>query len=151
MRLQNIRTTLVDCKQENAVRRLSAALLFIVASASCALAQSLPVPSHWTNPRGSDLLLYTIDGSGAFTGAFINRAPGFACDNVPYDVHGQVHGHHVRFVVAWKNTFQDCKAHTAWSGRVSGNTLTTWWVETSVDGKGVARRTRGTDTFKKQF
>jgi len=132
------------------VRRLSAALLFVVTFAPCALAQNLPVPSHWTSQHGSDLILYTIDGKGAFTGAYVNRAPGFACDNVPYDVRGQAHGHHVSFAVTWKNSFQDCKAHTSWSGRVTGATLTTWWVETLVEGKGV-KKVRGTDTFKKQF
>ena len=128
------------------MRRLSVALLFVVTFASCALGQGLPAPSHWTNQHGSDLLLYTIDARGAFTGAFINRAPGFACDNTPYDLHGQVHGHHVSFVVVWKNAFQDCKAHTSWSGRVTGSTMITWWVETIAGNK-----VRGTDTFKKRF
>ena len=133
------------------MRRLSAALFFVVIFASCAFAQDFPVPSHWTNQHGSDMLLYTIDSKGAFTGAFINRAPGFACDNVPYDLRGQVHGHHVKFAVVWKNAFQDCKAHTSWSGRVTGSTMTTWWVLTYLDGKGVTRKMRGSDTFKKQF
>lgn len=133
------------------MRRLSVILLFVTAFASGASAQSLPVPSHWTNQQGSDLLLYTIDGKGAFTGAFVNRTPGFSCDNVPYEVHGQAHGHHVSFAVAWKNTFQDCKSHTSWAGRVTGNTLTTWWVETYAGKKGAVKKTRGVDTFKKQF
>lgn len=131
--------------------RLSAALFVVMTYASCAFAQSLPVPSHWTNQRGSDLLLYTVDGKGAFTGAFINRAPEFACDNLPYDVRGRVHGHHISFTVAWKNSFQDCKSHTSWSGSVTGNTMMTWWVETYVGNKGAVKKSRGSDTFRKQF
>ncbi|HTV31364.1 MAG TPA: avidin/streptavidin family protein [Xanthobacteraceae bacterium] len=75
-------------------------------------AQGLTVPSYWKNQRGSEMLPYSIDGKGAFTGAFINHAAGFACENSPYDLHGQVHANsHLRFTVVWKNLAQDCKSH----------------------------------------
>jgi len=133
------------------VYRFLAALLFVTAYASCAAAQALPVPSHWKDQRGSDLLLYTIDGKGAFTGAFIDNSEAFACHYAPYDLQGQIHGHHVRFTVVWKNAAQDCKSQTTWSGRATGDTITTWWVLTHHDHKGAAKKMRGTDTFHKQF
>ena len=132
------------------MRRLTAALLFVVSYASCASAQSLPVPSHWKDGSGSELLLYTIDAKGAFTGAFISHAPGFACANLPFDLHGQVHGDHVRFVVMWKNVTKDCKSQTSWYGRVTGGAMTTWWVQTDVGHKGATKAMRGADHFQKQ-
>jgi hypothetical protein len=129
-------------------RFIAAVLLLFIPSIS-AFAQGLPVPSYWKNQRGSEMSLVNIDPKGAFTGKFVNHAAGSPCENTPFDVHGQAHGDHVRFSVVWKNETQDCKSHTSWYGRVTGKTITTWWVLTSGE-KRAEKKTRGTDTFVEQ-
>ncbi len=129
--------------------RFVAALSLIVASSAAAYAQAVPVPSHWKDGQGSEISLFTIDAKGNFTGKLTTRTPGFACANFPFDVSGLAHGHHLRFSVVWKSMAQDCKAHTSWTGIVSGKTMHTWWVMTSGE-KRAAKKTHGADTFIEQ-
>jgi hypothetical protein len=130
--------------------RLVATLLLLLMPTVGASAQGLPVPSQWKDRQGSEMSLFTINAKGAFTGKLVNHAAGFACENAPYDLHGQAHGHHVRFSVMWKNGAQDCKSHTSWYGRVTGKTITTWWVLTYFDKHGAVKKMRGADTFVEQ-
>jgi hypothetical protein len=125
--------------------RFAAALLLLVTPAAAAFAQSLPVPSHWKDAQGSEINLLTIDAKGALTGKVVSHAPGFACANFPFDLSGRAHGHHVQFSVVWKNGLQDCKAQTAFSGKVAGKSMHVWWVTTSG-----GKKTRGADTFVAQ-
>ena len=135
--------------RERVMQRLVAISSLLLISTVGASAQGLPVPSYWKDGAGSEMSLHSIDAKGAFTGTFVSHAASFACANAPFDLHGQAHGHHVRFSVVWKNTLADCKSHTSWSGNVAGNTMHTWWVQTSGEKRAV-KKTHGADTFVKQ-
>jgi hypothetical protein len=125
--------------------RYAAALLLLVAPTAGAFAQSVPVPSHWKDAQGTEISLFNIDPKGAFTGKIVSHVPGFACANVPFDLSGRAHGHHLSFSVVWKSAFQDCKAQTSYSGSVAGKSMHVWWVMTA--GK---KKTRGAETFVAQ-
>jgi len=127
--------------------RLFTALLLLVAATTTTFAQSLlPVPSYWTNQRGSEMKIYDIDAQGNFKGVFINHAQGFACQNTPFDLTGKSIGPYVKFIVAWKNAFADCHSTTVWRGTVIDNAkMPTRWVLYSAGG-----RLRGVDLFTRQ-
>ena len=71
------------------MKRLVAALVFVVATSVSAFAQSFPVPSGWQNQRDSDMKLYSITPAGEFTGIYFNRAAGFACQYGPNNGAGE--------------------------------------------------------------
>jgi hypothetical protein len=129
-------------------RRFVAALLLVVTATVSASAQSLPVPSYWTNQRGSEMKLYNIDPQGNFDGVYINHAVGYSCQNMPYALVGHASGANVAFAVVWNNGVQNCNSKTVWHGRVTGKTIVTTWVLSTYPGG--APIGKGSDTFQEQ-
>jgi Avidin family len=122
------------------------AFLFLLVATVGAFAQSLPVPSYWTNQRGSQMKLYYMDAQGNFTGVYINNAQGFGCQGPPgFPLTGHANGAAVTFTVVWNNGIQNCNSTTIWRGTVSGRTLPTQWILISPNGQ-----QRGTDLFTQQ-
>src|SRR5688500_16304580 len=103
------------------MKRLFATLIFVLVSFS-AQAQ-VTAPSTWINEKGSILSVQSLDGAtGAFTGTYVNNAPGFQCQGQPYDVGGSAKVNRVNFYVNWKGIAgPNCKTITIWSGSVAGN------------------------------
>jgi len=64
---------------------LAASLLFVAASYGDSIT-SIPTPSAWNNQSGSTLIINSIDSTGLITGTYVNRAPGYGCQNIPYPV-----------------------------------------------------------------
>src|SRR5215469_8933862 len=125
------------------VRFIGTLLIAIFALAGTAFAQNLPIPSVWENERGS--IMKALDGhasNGDFHGTYINNV-GSRCRGTPYDLTGQVDGTRVVFTVVWKNSAEDCRSKTVWSGDIAGRTLATTWILTREDGSVL----RGSDTF----
>lgn len=115
-----------------------------------ASAQGLPVPSTWTNQRGSQLTVFASGGGGSFSGQYVNQAVGFDCRGMPFDVVGQSNGGRVSFVVTWKNSFKSCNSIAVWRGTVSGNVMQTQWQLDYADlASGTIKVVRGTDTFQR--
>jgi len=128
------------------MKRLVTALVFVVVTSVSALAQSLPVPSYWTNQRGSEMKLYNLDSLGVFHGVYINHAQGFACQNTPFALNGRVTGDRLLFTVVWNNGIQNCNSKTVWQGKVVGRTIDTHWVLYTPNGN-----QSGTDIFQQQW
>lgn len=117
------------------MRRLLLAFIVLLASQTLANADPLPAPSFWQNQRGSTLEIFS---AGTISGVFINRAPGFQCQNIPYPVTGISTASSVVFTV----NFAQCNSQTTWRGQVRGNKMPTRWVLTYPLGI-----TRGKDLF----
>jgi hypothetical protein len=120
----------------------------LVATCAIAVAQGLPASSVWKNQRGSELTVTTVDPTGRFSGTYVNRAPGFACQNEPFDVSGHAWSRRVVFTVVWKNASQDCRSTTTWFGVTSSKTMQTTWQLSAINPK--TRRPRvswGRDRF----
>jgi hypothetical protein len=117
------------------MRRLLLTFIVLLASQVLAAADPLPAPSFWQNQRGSTLEIFS---AGNISGIFINRAPGFQCQNIPYPVTGTSTSSTVVFTV---NFFQ-CNSQTTWRGTVRGNKMPTRWVLTYPGGT-----MHGTDLF----
>jgi hypothetical protein len=111
------------------------AFVAVVAACTAAAAQVLPASSVWKNQRGSELTVTAVEPSGRFSGTYVNRAPGFGCQNEPFDVSGRTWRRQVAFTVMWKNAKQDCRSTTAWSGVVTKTTLQTTWKLSRIDPK----------------
>ena len=127
--------------------RLVTVLFFSFAATVSALAQSsLPVPSFWTNQRGSEMKLYSMDAQGNLSGVYINHAAGFSCQGTPYALTGRAVGSSVSFTVVWSNSTADCHSKTVWHGHVHGNTIPTRWL---LIGVGFPPQ-NGTDVFQQQ-
>src|SRR5262245_21866418 len=117
------------------MRKLLLAFIVLLASQALAAADPLPAPSFWQNQRGPTLEIFS---AGNISGIFINRAPGFQCQNIPYPVFGTSTAYTVMFTV---NFFQ-CNSQTTWRGTVRGRKMATSWVLTYPCGK-----MSGKDTF----
>jgi Avidin family len=126
--------------------RLVTALLLVVAATVSVFAQSLPVPSYWTNQRQSQMKLYYMDPQGNFTGVYINNAQGFGCQGTPFALTGHAAGANVTFTVVWNNGIQNCNSTTIWRGVVTGQKLPTNWILISPH----APPQYGTDLFTQQ-
>jgi len=137
-------------------RCLALSLVVLGLAIAGASAQGLPVPSTWVNQRGSTLTVSTMDGAGNFTGTYVNRAPGFSCQNSPYPLAGTSKGNNVNFVVTWNNQPMwdkpsNCLSVTAWQGTLSGNTISTQWqLARGNPETGQVQLSGGQDTFTKQ-
>jgi Avidin family len=133
--------------------RIILAFVVVVSASVSAFAQSLPLPSYWTNELTSDMKLFPTNppSPGKFSGLYWNNAAGFKCraspTNPPYAVTGRNAGPDVTLTVVWNNGVQNCKTTTIWHGTVSGGTLTTHWV---LFGSGVPRPIYGEDIFQQQ-
>ncbi|GLR46224.1 hypothetical protein GCM10007880_67420 [Mesorhizobium amorphae] len=80
--------------------------------------------STWKNQRGSTMTI-NIDSSGSVHGQYINRAPGFGCQNSEFPLNGRVNGKFIAFAVSWKNSVDNCNSVTGWTGyaRVNGSAI----------------------------
>jgi Avidin family len=127
------------------VVRLAIVFSVLMLSGS-AFAQSIPAPSFWKNQRGSELSIWSLNG-GRFEGVFTNRAPGFACQGIPYPVTGQVTPQGFFFVV----TFAKCNSFTRWYGRVNGSQMPTKWNLYYIGSDGTPGSLAGSDVFTRVF
>jgi Avidin family len=122
----------------------------VVATCAAAAAQGLPASSAWKNQRGSEFTVTTVDATGKFSGTYVNRAAGFACQNEPFDVSGHTWSRRVVFTVVWKNASQDCRSITTWAGFVRKAALSTTWQLARVDPKtGRIKVQWGRDRFER--
>ena len=126
------------------------ALLLLVSATLSTSAQYLPVASYWLNQHGSNMKLYSMDAAGNFKGVFMNHWAGTHCRNTPYDLRGRVVGHHIAFIVVWKNWAEDCHSRTLWHGEFVGTTLTTRWLLVTHNPNGTVSKVRGKDNFQLQ-
>lgn len=86
----------------------------------------------WQNEYGSTLHIESVSPTGQITGYYINKAPGFSCQNTPYAVTGWTYSNTITFSVRWDNTSQNCNSQTAWTGFVSqGKIITLWQLVTT--------------------
>ncbi len=124
------------------------AFVAVVAACSAAAAEVLPAPSVWKNQRGSELTVTKVEPNGNFTGTFVNRAPGFGCQNEPFDASGHAWSRRVVFTVVWKNAKQDCRSTTTWFGLMTSKTMQTTWQLSAIDPKSGRPKLRwGRDRF----
>jgi len=138
------------------LRRIGLCLVALGLTHTGVCAQSLPVPSTWVNQRGSTLAITTMDASGSFTGTYVNRAPGFGCQNSPYPLAGTNAGDSVNFVVTWNNQSawdkpSNCLSVSAWQGSLRGNAISTrWQLARGNPQTGEIQTSSGEDTFTRQ-
>lgn len=105
-------------------------------------ADPLPSPSVWKNQRGSVLEVWSVVG-GAILGEFINNAPGFECQGIPYPAAGRDTPNGLFFVV----TFAKCNSFTRWRGYVRGNQMITNWTLYYIKPNGQPSTINGNDVF----
>src|ERR1044071_108294 len=130
------------------LRLVTALALVIGITVGQAAAQSFPIPSTWTNQRGSQLVVWS-GGGGSFSGQYINNAAGFSCQG-PFDMSGVSSGSVVTFVVTWKSKTQNCNSVTVWRGTVAGTVLKTQWQLGFADApSGTIKISKGADTFSR--
>jgi hypothetical protein len=116
-----------------------------------AYAQSVQPATTWKNDKGSLLTIDSIDGTGELKGNYVNKAAGYPCQNTQYAVIGWVDDGKISFSVRWKNSTEDCKSITAWTGYLSGNRIISQWDLVYLDSTEKAPIIfRGTDVFTKQ-
>lgn len=100
----------------------------ICMAANPAAAPTLQAISAWTNQSGSTLYIDAIDPAGKITGHYINRAPGYSCQNISYPVTGWVYGTAVTFTTIWESAAESCNSITSWTGflNAQGQIATLW-------------------------
>lgn len=130
--------------------KLVLALIFFSLTSISAHAQ-ISAPSTWINTRGSELRILFLDASsGRFKGHYVNNAPGYGCQGIPYDVEGEVRSGQVVFYVNWNsNPLQDCRSITVWRGAVTGATMNTTWRLAYVNSWNLVMN-RGSDQFRRR-
>lgn len=132
-------------------------LIFVIALplfwANIALAldaqqQAIQGLSAWTNQSGSTLHIDSISPAGQITGHYINRAPGYGCQNTPYPVTGWVYGTAITFTVKWENATEACNSITSWTGFYYEGVITTLWQLVVNESKDKRQIIHGEDVFK---
>lgn len=134
------------------MKRTSRVLLCAVVSLLAAMparAQQQPrsqAVGPWTNQSGSILYIEAVSANGMITGQYVNRAPGFSCQNTAYPVTGWLSGTSITFSVTWTNSTQSCNSVTGWTGSFDANftTLSTSWV---ISRNGSTELTTGQSVF----
>ncbi len=116
------------------MRAFVLALAIVILAQVGVSAQGIQPGSTWVNHRGSQLTISAIGADGAITGTFVNKAPGFDCQNEGFPVSGWVEGDLINFAVRWKNANVDCRSVTAWSGYLAAGRMTTHWSLVYTDG-----------------
>ena len=131
------------------MKRILALLFFLLPFSAQA---QVPSFSTWVNTRGSVLSVFIVDpATGAFTGTYVNKAPGFQCQGVPYAATGVTKGASVTFTVIWKGIFvPDCNSTTIWAGRTIGPVMKTRWKLNYVGKDGKPHTMYGRDVFTRQ-
>lgn len=104
--------------------------------------------SAWTNQSGSTLYIDTIGRDGLLTGTYINRAPGYACQNISYPVTGWVYGTAITFNTIWQSNIESCNSITAWTGFYYQGAISTLWQLTVNGSTSTSEILKGRDTFK---
>lgn len=126
---------------------LIAVLAVTFSTLACASdAEKIQAVSAWKNQRGSTLYIDNIEPTGQLYGRFINRAPGFRCQNIPYPVVGWVYGTAITFTVIWKG-IESCNSITAWTGFVHQGKMQTLWQLVSSGSTNTSQIMQGADTF----
>jgi|TARA_B110000259_G_scaffold162177_1_gene186774 hypothetical protein len=126
---------------------LAVSLLFVAASYGDSIT-SIPTPSAWDNQSGSTLVINSIDSTGLITGTYVNRAPGYACQNIPYPVTGWAYGTAITFNTIWQSASASCNSITAWTGFLYQGKISTLWSLTINGSSSTSQIIRGNDTFK---
>lgn len=111
-------------------------------------AAALTALSSWTNQNGSTLYIDNIGSNGQLTGTYINRAPGYRCQNIPYPVTGWVYGTAITFTVNWKSSVESCNSISAWTGFLYQGQIQTLWQLVLNDSSSTSQIEKGTDTFR---
>lgn len=109
---------------------------------------SVQAASGWTNQSGSTLYIDAIAPSGQITGHYINRAPGFGCQNLSYPVTGWIYGTAITFTVTWRNPGESCNSITAWTGFFANGQITTLWQLVRNGSTGPGQIMKGSDVFR---
>jgi hypothetical protein len=104
--------------------------------------------SAWTNQNGSTLYLDAIDpNTGLITGHYINRAPGYSCQNISYPVTGWIFGTAITFTTIWESSTESCNSITSWTGFYYQGQIWTLW-QLAVNGSTSTKQIiQGADVF----
>ena len=108
----------------------------------------IPTPSAWDNQSGSTLTINSIDSTGLITGTYINRAPGYDCQNIAYPVTGWAYGTAITFNTIWQSGSESCNSITAWTGFLYSGKLSMLWSLTINGSSSTSQILRGNDTFR---
>lgn len=103
--------------------------------------------SGWTNQSGSTLYIDNVASNGLLTGTYINRAPGFNCQNIAYPVTGWLYDDAITFTTIWQSSTESCSAITAWTGFFYQGQIQTLWQLVIGGSSNTNQIVRGTDTF----
>jgi hypothetical protein len=102
--------------------------------------------SGWTNQSGSTLYINNVASNGLLTGTYINRAPGYGCQNIAYPVTGWVYGTAITFTTIWQGT-ESCNSITAWTGFLYNGQIQTLWQLVINASSSTKQILQGTDIF----
>ena len=103
--------------------------------------------SSWTNQSGSTLYIDSIGANGLLTGTFINRAAGYACQNIPFPVTGWVYGSAITFETIWQSTSESCNSITTWTGFLNQGQIHTLWQLVINGSTSTSQIIKGSDIF----
>lgn len=119
----------------------------VIPVASADKGNELQALSAWTNQSGSTLFIDSISANGQLTGTYVNRAPGYQCQNSPYPVTGWVYGTAITFTTIWKNSSESCNSITAWTGFYYQGQIKTLWQLVINGSTNTNQIIQGEDTF----
>lgn len=131
-----------------------AVAMFVLAFAGAAAGQTatqMTALSGWTNQSGSTLYIDAVDGTGKMTGHYINRAAGFACQNIAYPVTGWIYGTAITFSVKWQSSTESCNSLTAWTGFYANGKISTLWQLVVNGSTSTSQILQGSDVFSPSF
>ena len=108
----------------------------------------LTASSAWTNQDGSTLYINSVGSNGQITGTYINRAPGYSCQNISYPVTGWIYGTAITFTTIWQSSTESCNSITAWTGFYYNGEIATLWQLTINGSTSTSQIIQGSDVFK---
>jgi len=108
---------------------------------------SLQALSAWTNQNKSTLYIESVSNDGQIVGSYINRAPGYGCQNIEYPVTGWVYGTAITFTVDWKSAIESCNSITSWTGFLYQGKIHTLWQLVTNGSSSTSEISNGSDTF----
>ena len=129
------------------ISRLFSIIIVSLIGITAAYADSIPTPSAWDNKAGSTLTINSISSTGLITGSYINRAPGYGCQNIAYPVTGWAYGTAISFNTIWQSALESCNSITAWTGSLYQGKMSTLWSLTINGSSSTVQIVRGHDTF----
>jgi hypothetical protein len=107
----------------------------------------LTAASAWTNQDGSTLYIDSVGSNGQLTGTYINRAPGYSCQNISYPVTGWIYGTAITFTTIWQSSTESCNSITAWTGFYYNGQIVTLWQLTINGSTRISQIITGNDVF----